>query len=149
MDSSARWGPLAAAKQKTSHARSGSVIKNWPYFAEVRTKAYQTASLVALELDSANSGSRRGTRNRTDGHERIHLTLKREATKPAAANVLQEQARFDDFSRRYNTDRPHQALGMKVPADVSVRSPRVYRGLQELTYPFHDHTIMVTRCGRI
>ena len=48
-------------------------------------------------------------------HERMHLTLKREATKPAASNVLQQQARFDDFITRYNTDRPHQALGMKVP----------------------------------
>ena len=51
-------------------------------------------------------------------HERMHLTLKREATKPAAANVLQQQARFDDFLTRFNTDRPHQALGMKVPADL-------------------------------
>ena len=24
-----------------------------------------------------------------------------------------------------------------------------YRGLEDLTYPFHDHTIAVTRCGRI
>ena len=82
-------------------------------------------------------------------HERMHLTLKREATKPAAANVLQQQARFDDFITRYNTDRPHQALGMKVPGDLYTRSPRVYRGLEELTYPFHDQTIMVTGCGRI
>jgi putative transposase len=82
-------------------------------------------------------------------HERMHLTLKKEATKPAAANALQQPARFDTFVTRYNQDRPHQALGMKVPADVYVRSPRVYRGLQELTYPFHDHTIAVTRCGRI
>ena len=27
-------------------------------------------------------------------HERMHRTLKKEATKPAAANVLQQQARF-------------------------------------------------------
>jgi hypothetical protein len=38
---------------------------------------------------------------------------------------------------------------MKVPADVYVRSPRIYRGLEELTYPFHDWTIRVTHCGRI
>ena len=38
---------------------------------------------------------------------------------------------------------------MKVPADLYARSPRVYRGLEELTYPFHDQTIMVTGCGRI
>ena len=79
----------------------------------------------------------------------MHLTLKTEATKPAVANVLQQQARFDAFLQRYNTDRPHQALGMKVPADLYARSPRVYRGLEALTYPFHDHPIMVTRCGRI
>ena len=32
-------------------------------------------------------------------HERMHLTLKQEATKPAAANVLQQQARFDAWVR--------------------------------------------------
>jgi putative transposase len=82
-------------------------------------------------------------------HERMHRTLKAEATKPAAANVLQPQARFDTFITRYNQDRPHQALGMKVPADVYARSPRVYRGLEDLTYPFHDATFTVTHCGRI
>ena len=35
-------------------------------------------------------------------------------------------------STRYNQERPHQALGMKVPADLYTRSPRVYRGLEEL-----------------
>jgi len=66
----------------------------------------------------------------------LQLTLNREATKPAAPNALQQQAQFDDFITRYNTDRPHQALGMKVPADLYARSPRVYRGLEQLTYPF-------------
>ena len=82
-------------------------------------------------------------------HERMHLTLKKEATKPAAANVLQPQARFDAFLEQYNQQRPHQALDMKVPADLYVRSDRRYRGLEELTYPFHDGTFTVTQCGRI
>jgi putative transposase len=82
-------------------------------------------------------------------HERMHLTLKKDATKPAAANVLQQQARFDAFVDQYNQERPHQALAMKVPAAVYARSPRVYRGLEDVTYPFHDHTIAVTQCGRI
>ena len=38
---------------------------------------------------------------------------------------------------------------MKVPADVYVRSPRVYRGLADVAYPFHDLTITVTHCGRL
>jgi len=82
-------------------------------------------------------------------HERMHLTLKTAATKPAGANVLQQQARFDAFIEEYNHERPHQALAMKVPADVYTRSPRVYRGLEDLSYPFHDTAITVTHCGRI
>jgi hypothetical protein len=30
--------------------------------------------------------------------------LEKEATKPAAQNLLQQQARFDDFLHRYNED---------------------------------------------
>src|SRR5947208_872490 len=82
-------------------------------------------------------------------HERMHRTLKAEATRPPSANVLQQQARFHAFLTRYNQERPHQALGMKVPADVYARPPRVYRGLEDLTYPFHDATFTVTHCGRI
>jgi len=36
----------------------------------------------------------------------MHLTLKAEATKPAAANVLQQQARFDTFIDQYNASGP-------------------------------------------
>ena len=60
-------------------------------------------------------------------HERIHLTLKKEATKPAARNLLQQQARFDDFLECYNQDRPHQALDMKYPAELYRRSATVPR----------------------
>src|SRR5262249_15565136 len=82
-------------------------------------------------------------------HERMHLTLKREATKPAAANALQQQARFDAFVHRFNHERPHEALNMDVPAAHYAPSSRPYRGLPELEYPLHDWTSTVTRCGRI
>jgi len=82
-------------------------------------------------------------------HERMHLTLKKEATRPAAKNFLQQQAKFDRFIECYNHERPHQALDMKYPAELYTRSPRPYQGLSELDYPFHDRAITVTRCGRI
>jgi len=82
-------------------------------------------------------------------HERMHLTLKQQATKPAVANLLQQQARFDAFVRQYNDERPHQALDMQVPAELYVPSDRPYRGLSELDYPLHDWASTVTTCGRI
>jgi putative transposase len=60
-------------------------------------------------------------------HERMHLTLKRDATKPAGDNLLQQQARFDTFLTRYNEERPHAALAMKTPAELSTPSSRVPR----------------------
>jgi putative transposase len=82
-------------------------------------------------------------------HERMHLTLKKETTKPAGKNFLQQQEKFDAFIEYYNHDRPHQALNMKYPGEVYRSSPRPYQGLSEVEYPFHDRTIIVTGCGRI
>jgi len=82
-------------------------------------------------------------------HERMHLTLKKEATKPAAKNLLQQQGKFDRFIEIYNQERPHQAIGMQYPAELYTPSLRSYRGIGELEYPFHDRTITVTNCGRI
>jgi len=82
-------------------------------------------------------------------HERMHLTLKKEATRPPGMNSLQQQGRFDAFVSEFNTERPHEALAMNTPGNVYVASPRPYRGLPELTYPLHDKDVLVTACGRI
>ena len=82
-------------------------------------------------------------------HERMHLTLKQEATRPPGMNSLQQQGRFDTFREEFNTERPHEALAMRRPADLYQASPRLYDGLQEITYPFHDRDVLVTACGRI
>ena len=38
---------------------------------------------------------------------------------------------------------------MKCPGEVCKVSTRQYRGIGELSYPFHDRTVLVTYCGRI
>jgi transposase InsO family protein len=82
-------------------------------------------------------------------HERMHLTLKKEATRPPGLNSLQQQAKFDAFVREFNAERPHEALAMRCPTEFYVASPRPYDGLPELQYPWHDRDILVTACGRI
>jgi hypothetical protein len=77
------------------------------------------------------------------------LTLKAQATRPAGMNSLQQQAKFDEFVREFNMERPHEALAMKPPAELYEPAQRPYAGLPEVDYPLHDKDILVTACGRI
>jgi transposase InsO family protein len=102
-----------------------------------------------LRLGIAIERIRPGHPQQNGRHERMHLTLKKEATRPAGLNCLQQQARFDAFVSEFNTERPHEALDMKCPAEAYSASPRPYSGLPDLAYPFHDRDLLVTACGRI
>jgi transposase InsO family protein len=102
-----------------------------------------------LRLGIAIERIKPGRPQQNGRHERMHLTLKKEATRPPGINSLQQQARFDAFMHEFNTERPHQAIAMKCPAELYVASTRRYDGLPELAYPLHDRDILVTACGRI
>jgi len=92
-----------------------------------------------LRLGIAIERIRPGCPQQNGRHERMHLTLKKEATKPPCYNFLQQQDRFDRFITVYNHERPHQALGGRYPAELYT--------IPE--YPFHERSIRVTQCGRI
>jgi len=51
-------------------------------------------------------------------HERMHRTLKAEATRPPAHDQSAQQRTFDGFRHIYNDQRPHEALNQKTPASV-------------------------------
>jgi putative transposase len=82
-------------------------------------------------------------------HERMHRTLKLEATRPVASNLLQQQEKFDHFLEQYNCERPHEALDMKCPTNIYKKSPRIYQGLPDITYPGYDRVLLISNCGRI
>lgn len=83
-------------------------------------------------------------------HERMHLTLKHETTRPPGHDLLQQQERFDNFIEQYNTARPHEALGMKSPAHFYVPSTRLYRDvLPDLEYSLYDFTRKVSPSGKV
>ena len=88
-----------------------------------------------LRLGIAIERIKPGNPQQNGRHERMHLTLKKEATKPPAKNFLQQQAKFDRFIECYNQERPHQALNMKYPAELYRASPRPYRGLPSSDIP--------------
>lgn len=102
-----------------------------------------------LRLGIAIERIKPGNPQQNGRHERMHLTLKKETTKPSQMNFLQQQARFDSFIGEFNQERPHEALEMKYPAEIYQKSQRLYLGLPAVEYPMHDRTILVTSCGRI
>ena len=69
-------------------------------------------------------------------HERMHLTLKQEACQPPSANRRAQQRRFNQWRCQFNEQRPHEALGMKMPAERYHGSERQYSSrLVEPSYP--------------
>jgi len=83
-------------------------------------------------------------------HERLHRTLKADATKPARATFAAQQRRFTTFQREYNEERPHEALGQQPPANVYVPSGRPYpRRPPPIEYPGHFERRRVSRNGGI
>ena len=83
-------------------------------------------------------------------HERMHRTLKAEATKPPEAHARAQQRRFDAFRAEYNDARPHEALGQATPASRYRPSPRPYpTRLPPLEYAAHCEVRRVSRNGGI
>src|SRR5205809_64142 len=66
-----------------------------------------------------------------------------------ALDSTREDPAITAFVREFNTERPHEALGMQCPAEVYTASVRAYTGLPDLSYPFHDRDVVVTACGRL
>ena len=79
-------------------------------------------------------------------HERMHRTLKAEATRPPSGNLQAQQTRFNRFRQEYNHDRPHEALGQETPASCYAPSPRALPSrLVPLEYPGHFEVRLVSR----
>jgi transposase InsO family protein len=97
---------------------------------------------LALGIDLERS--RPGCPQDNGGHERLHRDIAMEL-QPCTS----EQAALDLWREEFNRERPHEALGMKCPAEVYKNSERAYEGTPEdLEYPGLA-TRRVTRVGNI
>lgn len=83
-------------------------------------------------------------------HERLHRTLKAEATRPARTTPELQQRAFNQFCQVYNEERPHEALDLHPPASRYHRSPRaIPRRLPPMTYPEGFATRRINRQGQL
>lgn len=98
---------------------------NGPPFASVRAPRGLTrlsAWWVSLGIEVIRS--RPGCPQDNGGHERMHVDVRFDLEDNAEASLEQQQRACDDWSTTFNYERPHEALGMKVPADVFRASER-------------------------
>lgn len=114
------------------------------YFGLSRLSVYWLRLGIKLERIEPGHPEQNGR------HERMHRTLKAEATNPPGSNMLSQQEKFDSFQEIFNNQRPHQAIDMKTPSEIYLPSKTKYKTILEpLDYPSSDHTLTVTRCGSI
>ncbi|MCH8948488.1 MAG: transposase, partial [Acidobacteria bacterium] len=83
-------------------------------------------------------------------HERMHRTLKQEATIPPGSSLCGQQRKLDRFREEFNQERPHEALEMKRPGEVYQASPRTLpKRIEPYDYPAHYLVRRVSRGGTI
>lgn len=83
-------------------------------------------------------------------HERMHRTLKAEATRPPAGGLGAQQRKFNRFREEFNAERPHEALDQQTPASVYRPSPReMPNKLPPLEYPDRFEVRYVSANGGI
>jgi len=99
---------------------------------------------LALGIDLVRG--RPGCPQDNGGHERMHLDIFRELERGRAG---MDQASFDLWRQEFNTERPHEALDMAMPAEVYRPSTRTFEGTPAaIDYGAMD-TRKVTHHGKI
>lgn len=83
-------------------------------------------------------------------HERMHKTLKADATRPPSSSLSAQQLRFDRFRLEFNDERPHESLGQETPASCYLPSARAFPSrLPAFIYPAHYEVRAVSQSGAI
>jgi transposase InsO family protein len=79
---------------------------------------------LGIQLDRITPGHP----EQNGGHERMHRDMKKELQGKIDGSLNEHQNVFNEWIRVFNTERPHEALDMKVPVDIYTKSDRKYPG---------------------
>jgi putative transposase len=122
---------------------------NGPPFASRAIAGLSPLAVYLMKLDIIPERIAPGHPEQNGRHERMHRTLKAETAQPPSANRRAQQKAFDHFKYVYNQQRPHEALGMKTPAQCYRPSVRPYP--HRLSEPEYASGLQVRRvrcCGK-
>jgi putative transposase len=121
---------------------------NGPPFATPAFCGLSKLSVWWIKLGIRHQRIAPGRPEQNGAHERMHRTLKAEATRPPERHQGAQQARFNRFCQEYNEERPHEALDYRTPASVYRPSPRPMPAkLPAPAYPGHYLVRRVSNAG--
>ena len=119
------------------------------------TSSYGLLSLTKLSawwitLGITPDRTEKGTPGQNGSIERMHADISREIQGKVPGGMAANQAVIDEWVKEYNSVRPNEALGMRVPDDVYIPSPRKYSGdFDEIEYPIGFLSRKVNKLGQI
>jgi putative transposase len=99
-------------------------VDNGPPFGGYGPYGWSTLAVGWVRLGIAVRYGRPACPQDNAAHEQMHQVLQQQTAQPAAATLRAQQRRFERWRRHYNEDRPHQALGMQLPASLYQPRPR-------------------------
>jgi len=83
--------------------------------------------VLGIDLDRIEPGCP----SQNGGHERMHRDLAAEVEGQVCGGLRAQQAALEVWRQSFNEERPHEALGMRCPAELYRKSERAYEGTPE------------------
>jgi putative transposase len=125
-------------------------VDNGGPFASRGPAGWSRLSVWWLRLGIGVEFTRPGHPEDNGAHEPFHRVLKRETVQPAARTRQGQQHRTSVWLQNYNQERPHEALGQRVPGKFYRASRRGYPlRLPPVKYPAAWAVRQVRRNGEI
>jgi transposase InsO family protein len=165
LDGASRFLLACQALTRPDHAHTQEVLRrafatyglptairsdNGPPFATTGLARLSRLAVWWIRLGIVPELIEPGAPQQNGRHERFHRTLKAETTRPPAPRLTSQQRRFTRFRHYYNHERPHEALGLAVPADRYIGSPRALPArLPPIEYAGDAHVRRVDANGHI
>lgn len=108
------------------------LVDNRPPFASTRSRHGLTVlSSWWVSMGIVVHRSRPGHLQDNGGHERMHLDMRFDVEDRPAKTRQGQQVKIDEWRQNFNHVRPHEALEMRTPSELYIRSPRLFRGSRE------------------
>lgn len=123
---------------------------NGPPFASCSAGRLSLLTVKLIKVGVLPDWIEPGKPQQNGRHERMHLTLKKEAAFPGILTLEEQKIKLDEFQHYFNFIRPHEALGQVRPASLYLPSQRIWNGhLKTPEYPDDYIVGKVKSCGKM